>query len=238
MRRTIATSRVSVLAVGILVWLAIAAVIAAAPSLRTSDGRSPRPQEAAPRVAAPAPPADPVARLRPSLALQARVAAYAPGALRLRIGTIGTFRPTVETPARLRVVLTAAGASQDRVVRRVALTGDVLSAVFRHLQPGRWRWEVDATSAWTLARVHRVSGRVAVTAPPPPPMPAPANGGTVETRSPTPSPPVDQATTSAPTRAPAPQSPAPSPGDGGPSNQPAAPFGGGGAPTPEGPNAP
>jgi len=243
MRRSLGTSRALILPLAALVWLTVAAVIAAAPLLTRPSEQESRPRGPAPTAA---PSEDPVTRPRPRLLLHARAAAYAPGALRLRVATSGTFRPTDERPARLRVVLTSAEGSGtapvNRVVRRVALTDAALSAVFRHLRPGTWRWEVDAASSWTLALVDRDSGRVAVTAPPPPPPPAPE--------------PIESTTEQAPSRptyTPAPTTPstpaagATSPstqtapthnGGGGQTNQPAAPFGGGGAPSPEGPYAP
>jgi hypothetical protein len=251
MRGQVMTSRPFLLVLAVLVWLAVATVIAAAPLLTKSSEEPSRPRTP---TATPAPSEDPIARSRPRLALSARAAAYAPGALRLRISTSGTFRPTIETPARLRVVLTATGAPRttalDRIVRPVALTDGVLSSVFRHLQPGAWRWEVDAASSWTLAFVNRDAGRVAVTAPDPPPAPPPAPAPTEETTvgagsgAQAPSEPTydsEPATTPTQPRVPAAESPDPAPtqGDsGGQSNQPAAPFGGGGAPTPEGPHAP
>ena len=241
MRGSVATSRALILALAVLVWLAIAGVIAAAPLLSRSSEQVSRPRAPS---ATTAPSEDPVPNPRPRLALHARVAAYAPGALRLRISTSGTFLPSDEIPARLRVVLTAAdgsGASPvNRVIRRVALTDAALSAVFRHLRPGTWRWEVAAASSWTLALVDRDSGRVAVTAPPPPPAPEPIDATTEQAPSgptyapapTTPSTPAGgstvQSTETAPTHG----------GGGGQTNQPAAPFGGGGAPSPEGPYAP
>jgi len=245
-------SRAFILTLAVLVWLIISTVIAAAPLLTKSSEQPSRSR--APTVI-PAPSGDPVARLHPRLALHARAAAFAPGELRLRISTTGTFRPTVDTPARLRVVLTAARAPGTtpvhRIVRRVVLTDVRLSAVFRHLRPGTWRWEVGAASRWTLARVNHDSGRVAVTAPSPPPAPPQSNeGSTVEAGAaaqaprapaPVPAPETASPTTSTHQGAPPAESPDPAPakGDGGgPSNHPAAPFGGGGAPTPEGPHAP
>jgi hypothetical protein len=250
MMRSFATSRAVLLVLAVLVWLAIATLIAATPLLTRSSEQPPRPRAPADAPA----PGEPVSRVPPQLALHARAAAYAPGELRLRIRTSGSFRPTVGSPARLRVLLTPTEASGnspvDRIIRRVALTDGVWSAVFRHLQPGTWRWDIDAVSSWTLAFVNRDSGRVAVTAPAPPPQPPPppepTAGTTVEagTEAQPPSetaPESGSATTSTQPVAPAAQGsdPAPTQGDGGrQSHQPAAPFGGGGAPTPEGPHAP
>jgi hypothetical protein len=248
MRRNIATSRASILIVAALGWLAVAARIAAAPLLTGSSEQPTRSRASTVTPAAdPSPEAAP--RPRPRLALQARAAAHAPGELRLRISSSGSFRPTVESPARLQVVLTAAGPSGtipvDRVVRPVALTDAVLSAVFRHLRPGTWRWEVEAASSWTSALVDRASGRVAVAAPPPPETTAHAVGSGLEApASSPPAPASEQATTPDPTEVPAAApspDPAPAPAQGGggsPVKHPAAPFGGGGAPTPEGPHAP
>ena len=251
MRRNFMTSHAFILVLAVLVWLTISVVIAAAPLLTKSSEQPSRPRAA---TGTPAPSGDPIARFHPRLALHARAATFAPGELRLRISTSGSFRPSIETPARLRVVLTATKAPRttpvDRIVRRVVLTDASRSAVFRHLQPGTWRWEVDAASSWTLAVVSRDSGRVAVTAPSPPseppPAPEPTEGTTVEAGADAqaPSEPAHEtepAPTSTQPGVPAAQSPdpAPTPGDGGgQSNQPAAPFGGGGAPTPEGPHAP
>jgi hypothetical protein len=251
MRGNFMTSRAFILVLAVLLWLIIATVIAAAPLLTKSSEQPSRPR--AP-TATPASSEDPIPRVHPRLALNARAAAYAPGALRFRISTSGTFRPTSETPAQLRVVLTATEAPRttpfNRVIRRVALTDAALSAVFRHLQPGTWRWEVDAASSWTLAFVHRDSGRVAVTAHSPPPEPPPAPEPTEENpvgagaEAQAPSEPAyesEPATTSTQPGVPAAKSPKPAPtqGDGGgQSHPPAAPFGGGGAPTPEGPHAP
>ena len=250
MRRNLATSHAFLVFLAVLVWLTIAVVIAAAPLLTEASEQPPRPRVP---TATPAPSENPIPRLHPRLALHARAAAYAPGELRLRISTSGTFRPTMGSPAQLRVVLTATEASGttpfDRIIRRVALTDAVLSAVFRHLQPGTWRWEVDAASSWTLALVNRDSGRVAVSAPSPPPgpptAPEPAEETTVQAGAGVqePSEPANESaptTTSTPSGVPAAESPDPVPThghDGDQSNQPAAPFGGG-APTPEGPHAP
>jgi hypothetical protein len=247
MRGNLALSHARILGLAALVWLTIAAAIAAAPLLTESSEQASRPQTP---TATPAPAEDAVPRFRPRLAVHARAAAYAPGRLRLRISTSGTFRPTIDTPAHLRVVLTAAeasgGSTLDRIVRRVALTDAALSAVFRHLQPGTWRWEVDAASSWTLALVNRASGRVAVTAPPPPeppPTAEPADGTAVEAGAEAPSDPgyESPSTPSTPPAVPAAPDPDPTPtqGDGGGGiDPPDAPFGGGGAPTPEGPHAP
>lgn len=248
MRGNLAMSHARILGLAALVWLTIAAAIAAAPLLTGSSEQASRPQ--AP-TATPAPSEDAVPRFRPRLAVHALAAAYAPGRLRLRISTSGTFRPTIDTPAHLRVVLTAAdapgGTPLDRIVRRVALTDAALSAVFRHLRPGTWRWEVDAASSWTLALVNRASGRVAVTAPPPPEPPPAAEpaGTTVEAGGEEPSDPTYESPSTTSTQPVVPAAPDPDPaptptlGDGGGRiDPPDAPFGGGGAPTPEGPHAP
>lgn len=252
MRGSFVTSRAFLLVLGVLVWLTVSVVIAAAPLLTKSSEQPARARPRAPTTV-PAPAQDPIPRFPPQLALHARAAANAPGELRLRISTSGTFRPTTETPARLRVVLTATEASGtapfDRIIRRVSVTDAVLSAVFRHLQPGTWRWEVDAPSSWTLAFVNRDSGRVAVRAPAPPPEPPPApepvdnatEGAAAQAQAPEPAHESGSATTSTQSGVPAAQSPNPAPtqgGSGGQSNQPAPPFGGGGAPSPEGPHAP
>ena len=175
MRRNFMTSHAFILVLAVLVWLTISVVIAAAPLLTKSTEQPSRPRAA---ISSPARSGDPIARFHPRLALHARAATFAPGELQLRISTSGSFRPSTETPARLRVVLTATKppgtTAVDRIVRRVVLADASRSAVFRHLQPGTWRWEVDAASSWTLALVNRDSGRVAVSAPSPPPGPPPA----------------------------------------------------------------
>jgi hypothetical protein len=253
MRHSTTTSGALIVAVAALAWLTVAAVITAAPVLTRSGEQGP------PDVASSAAPApttaaraqERVVRFRPALALHADAAADVPGGLRLRISSTGTFLPTAAEPARLRLVLTAprvsGSAVLDRMVRRLTLTDAAVSAVFRHLRPGTWRWRVGGDPGWTLALVGRASGRVDVAAPAPPqPPPAPAAGaGTAEdaTGSPAPDDPSYDAgptTPSTPAGSPGSGGGDPAPpqgGGGGPGNQPAAPFGGG-APTPEGPHAP
>jgi hypothetical protein len=261
MRRRVVTSRGLVLTLAVLVWLTIAAVLAAWPLLTDSGGQ--RPPASADRAPAPSPApslsADAIARVQPRLAVHGRVAVFAPGGLRLRVSTTGAFRPTPDTPARLRVVLSTTGraeaARSDRIVRRVALTGAARSAVFRHLAPGTWRWEVDAVPDWKHAVVSRDSGRVVIAAPPPAPAPpappesAPATTVDAAAKAPASSGPAygsEPPATSAPSDGTAAPSPDPVPtrvgggggGGGGPHDEPAAPFGGGGSPIPEGPHAP